>query len=158
MLSTGYCTTAVVKCQLVQAESVIQFLLFSIRLCIPQFCIMKIKFMSKNGHTHVFEYKLFIHERSPFIFHCLVVYLTSSSTKILLPRCETFSVNYWQSRLPVVLDIVGGHDGMIHWVENDRIHIHSDWITGQDLWVVSYENINTLPLAATSLDSTWILQ
>lgn len=57
------------------------------------------------------------------------------------------------SRLPVVLDIVGGHDGMIHWVENDGIHIHRDRITGQDLWVVSYHDINTLPLVASSLDS-----
>jgi len=60
------------------------------------------------------------------------------------------------SRLPVVLDIVGGHDGMIHWVENDSIHIHRDRITGQHLWVVSYHNINTLPLAVKGLDSRWI--
>jgi hypothetical protein len=59
------------------------------------------------------------------------------------------------SRLPVILDIVGGHDGMIHRVENDSIHIHRDRITGQNLWVVSYHNINTLPLAASSLDLRW---
>lgn len=46
------------------------------------------------------------------------------------------------SRLPVVFDIVGGHDGLIHRVENNSIHIHRDRITGQDLWVVSYHKIN----------------
>ena len=37
------------------------------------------------------------------------------------------------SRLPVILNIVGGHDGLIHRVEYRSIHMHRDRITGQHL-------------------------